>query len=60
MLANQAYMELRYVTPLLASKYNVGFVPGEDGTGFLQNVQDQFAACPGRLRLVFTKRESSA
>ena len=53
---NLALAELRFVTALLAQKYNVGFAQGEDGQGVEGDLMDRFTAAPGRLRLVFTKR----
>ena len=43
--------------PLLASRYDVAFAPEENGTDVEEKLADQFTACPGRLRLVFSKRE---
>ena len=54
---NLAYSELRYVTALLASKYDVRFAPGEDGTRVVGDMVDQFTASPGQLELVFQKRK---
>ena len=47
-------MEIRYVTALLITKYDVSFALGEDGTTVLKNLKDNFTASPGKLNLVFT------
>lgn len=54
---NLAYLELRIVTALLVSKYNVHFAPGENGRCVEQDMLDQFTAKPGQLKIVFTSRE---
>ncbi|KAL8670626.1 MAG: hypothetical protein Q9168_004837 [Polycauliona sp. 1 TL-2023] len=54
---NIAYSELRLVTALLASKYDIRFAPGEDGTRCVEDMVDQFTAAPGELEVVFTERE---
>ena len=53
---NLAYMELRAVTALLVSKYDVCFAPGEDGRSVEEDTLDQFTASPGELRVVFRVR----
>ena len=53
---NLAYMELRAVTALLVSKYDVCFAPGEDGSSVEEDTLDQFTANPGELRVVFQAR----
>ena len=53
---NLALAEIRYVTALLASKYDVSFPPGEDGRSVEENTLDQFTANPGELRVVFRAR----
>ena len=54
---NLAYSELRYVTALLASKYDVSFAPGETGERVMEDMVDQFTASPGQLELVFSDRK---
>ena len=54
---NLALSELRFVTALLVSKYDISFAPGEDGTSCWRDMKDQFTAAPGKLELVFTPRE---
>ena len=44
------------MTALLVKKYEVNFAEGEDGKGVEGDMIDQFAAVPGRLRLVFRER----
>ncbi len=51
-----ALQELRCVTALLASKYDVSFPPGEDGRSVEQDTRDQFTSNPGELRVVFRAR----
>lgn len=51
-----ALVELRIVTALLLSKYEIAFAPGEDGTRCWQDMKDQFTAAPGKLELLFTPR----
>ena len=53
---NLALAELRFVTALLVSKYDISFAPGEDGTSCWRDMRDQFTAAPGKLELVFTPR----
>ncbi|KAL9134417.1 MAG: hypothetical protein Q9175_004399 [Cornicularia normoerica] len=56
---NLALAELRFVTALLAKKYDISFAEGEDGKAVEGNLKDQFTAVPGRLRLVLRERKSS-
>ncbi len=51
-----ALQELRYVTALLASKYDVSFPPGEDGRSVEEDALDEFTSNPGGLRVVFRVR----
>ncbi|KAL8793721.1 MAG: hypothetical protein Q9195_003662 [Heterodermia aff. obscurata] len=53
---NLALMELRIVTALLVSRYEISFAPGEDGTSLFRDMKDAFTAAPGDLRLVFQRR----
>ena len=52
-----ALAELRFVTALLVSKYDITFAPGEDGIRCWRDMKDQFTAAPGKLELVFIPRE---
>lgn len=51
-----AIAELRFVTTLLVSQYDIGFAPGEDGERCWREMKDQFTAAPGRLDMVFKLR----
>lgn len=53
---NLALTELRYVTALLAQKYEIHFAPGETGYKVTKDMKDQFTAAPGSLKLVFKLR----
>ena len=53
---NLALMELRIVTALLVSRYEIMFAPGEDGTALFRDMKDAFTAAPGDLRLIFQRR----
>ena len=53
---NLALMELRIVTALLVSRFDIRFAPGEDGTALFRDMKDAFTAAPGDLRLVFDRR----
>ena len=55
---NLALAELRFVTALLLSKYDIAFAQGEDGSSCWRDMKDQFTAAPGKLELLFTSRES--
>ena len=52
-----ALQELRFVTALLASKYDVNFPPGEDGRSVEEDTLDQFTSNPGELKVVFRARQ---
>ena len=54
-----AIAELRFVTSLLISRYDVAFAPGEDGTRCWKEMRDQFTAAPGKLELVFNTRKAN-
>ena len=56
---NLALQELRCVTALLASKYDVRFPPGEDGRCVEEETLDQFTSNPGELRVIFHARQKS-
>ncbi len=49
-------MELRIVTSLLVSKYDVRFVDGDEGSGLERDTKDAFAAVPGEFDLIFQRR----
>ncbi|KAF1992980.1 putative benzoate 4-monooxygenase cytochrome P450 [Amniculicola lignicola CBS 123094] len=53
---NLALTEIRFVTALLLSKYDIAFGYGEDGTSVWKNMRDQFTAVPGKLDLIFNPR----
>ena len=53
---NLALQELRCVTALLVSKYDVTFPPGEDGSSVERDTLDQFISDPGELRVIFKLR----
>lgn len=57
---NLAYTEMRFVLALLASKYEIGYAPGEDGRAVEEDAVDQFTAAPGELRLVFRRRREAS
>ena len=50
---NLALSEIRFVTALLISNYNVHFKEGDDGSATVDDMADQFTAAPGHLDLVF-------
>jgi len=50
---------LKYVTAILVSKYDVELAPGENGCRFWNDMKDDFTAVPGRLDLVFRLRKAS-
>ena len=50
-------MEMRLVTAILISRFDVAFAPGETGKAIVEELHDTFTAAPGPLRLVFTERE---
>ena len=52
-----AYMEMRYVTALLALEFDFEFAPGESGERVEGEMKDQFTSNPGPLKLVFKKRQ---
>lgn len=53
-----ALSELRYVTALLASKYDISFAPDDNDYGrrVEGDMKDRFTAAPGELRVVFRPR----
>jgi len=53
-----ALSELRYVTALLASKYDISFAPDDKDYGrrVEGDMRDRFTAAPGELRVVFRPR----
>ncbi|KAI9745627.1 MAG: hypothetical protein M1818_001161 [Claussenomyces sp. TS43310] len=57
---NLAYSELRFVTALLTSEFDVAFPPGDDGSRVVDEYVDQFTATAGPLNLVFSNRRPGA
>ncbi|KAH7333161.1 cytochrome P450 monooxygenase-like protein [Rhexocercosporidium sp. MPI-PUGE-AT-0058] len=53
---NLALMELRTVTALLVSKFDVSFAPGEDGSALLEKSEDYFTIGLKGLMLQFKAR----
>lgn len=56
---NLALQELRCVTALLASKYDISFPPGEDGKSVEDDTLDHFTSSPGELKVIFRERDKS-
>ena len=54
-----ALMEIRMLTAMLLTKFDVGFAPGEDGDKLFSLYHDHFTADPGPLRLTFKERRLS-
>lgn len=54
---NLGMMELRCVTALLLTQFDVSFAPGEDGLRSMKDLKDCFTARPGKLELIFQPRE---
>lgn len=54
---NLALMELRTVTALLVTKFNVSFAPGENGSALLDKSEDYFTIGLADLMLQFTPRK---
>ena len=52
-----AIKEMSYVVALMVSKYVVEFAPGEDGMAVWKDMQDNFTAKPGKLDVVFRRRD---
>ncbi|KAH7313703.1 cytochrome P450 [Stachybotrys elegans] len=52
-----AMSEMRYITALLVTRFEVFFAPGETGQRLFEDLRDQFTASPGRLELQFRRRE---
>ena len=55
---NLAYMQIRTLTARILLEFDVGFAPGEDGSGILTQTKDHFTVDPGQLDLVFTPRKA--
>ena len=53
-------LQLRVITALLVTKYDINFAPGEDGTRLFQDCKDVFTAAPGQLILEFKPRAQGA
>lgn len=47
------------MTALLASRYDITFSPGEDGSGVEADTRDQFISSPGELRVSFLARDKA-
>ena len=56
---NLALVEIRFITALLISKYDVSFAPEGDKMSVWNDMKDQFIAVPGKLELIFTPREKT-
>ncbi|KAI4144932.1 MAG: hypothetical protein L6R39_003984 [Caloplaca ligustica] len=54
---NIALSELRLLTALLASRYDINFAAGDNGESCVDDMLDHFTAAPGQLDLVFSKRK---
>ena len=50
-------MEIRLVTALLITKYDVSLAKGEDGVDVSGKLRDLFVASPGPLNLIFKERK---
>ena len=53
-----AIKEISYVVALIVSKHDVEFAPGEDGTAVWKEMRDHFTIKPGKLDLVFKRRNA--
>ncbi|PYH87418.1 hypothetical protein BO71DRAFT_341089, partial [Aspergillus ellipticus CBS 707.79] len=51
--------KMRLVTARLVSKYHVRLAPGETGDNVMRDMTDQFTSNPGRLRVLFQRRNIS-
>lgn len=51
---NLALLELRMVLSRVASRYSLGFAPGEDGERFDRDAKDAFTLQLSSLHLIFT------
>ena len=56
---NLALREISYVIALLVTKFDVTLAPGEDADRVWKDMKDEFTAAPGRLMLVFDKRQEA-
>ena len=56
---NLALREISYLIALIVTKFDVTFAPGEDGVRVWKDMKDEFTAAPGRLMLVFNKRQKT-
>lgn len=54
---NLALMELRTVTALLITKFDVSFAPGENGSNLLEKSEDYFTIGLADLMLQFAPRK---
>lgn len=57
---NLAYMEIRLLTALLITRFDVRLAPGEDGTALLNHSVDHFTIGLKPINLVFTQRKPSS
>ena len=48
--------QIRLVTASMVKKFQLRFLPGEDGKEVLRDMRDQITAQPGALRIEFVKR----
>ncbi|KAI8633186.1 cytochrome P450 [Xylariaceae sp. FL1651] len=55
---NLAMIEMRLVLAMLVRRFEMGFSPsGDEGEVMFKNMGDYFTAAPGRLELMFRKRQ---
>ena len=53
---NLALMEMRILTAILLTRFDVGFAPGENGEELFKHFLDHFTSDAGPLRLTFKER----
>ena len=53
---NLALMEIRILTAVLVTRFDVAFAAGEDGKQLFSLFHDHFTSDPGPLRLTFKER----
>ena len=56
---NLALMEMRILTAMLLTRFDIGFAPGENGEEFFSLFLDHFTSDAGPLRLTFKERQKS-
>lgn len=49
-------MEIRTVTSMLVTRFDISLAPGDDGSDLILNSKDAFVCRIGRLSLVFRDR----